>query len=328
MTNNVYCYCYYYCYYYYKKKDVGNKAAVFPLQLLGFDVDIINSVHFSNHTGHPNGFKGEIMDGDQLINIIKGLEMNHLLSNIHHLLTGYIGSITFLRSVLNVLQLLKKYNPNIRYVCDPVLGDEGKVYVPQELVFIYRDEVVPLANIVTPNQFEVELLTGIKIHTMDDAIRACNALHDLGPQFVVITSLVIKNNSEQHDDNDNDDNTERITILASQCIKCNHDTKSDESNDDDNNNSPYIKWVVHTPKIPGRFTGTGDVTAALFLAWTAKTNNDLKLTLEKVASTMYTLIKITSEQASGTIASNELRLIQCKRIIENPNIIFQAVQVQ
>ena len=64
------------------------------------------------------------MDGDQLSIILQGLEDNNLLCNIHHLLTGYIGSKSFLHSVLKVLHILKKYNSNVRYVCDP-----GKYYV-------------------------------------------------------------------------------------------------------------------------------------------------------------------------------------------------------
>lgn len=281
---------------------------MFPLQVLGFDVDIINSVHFSNHTGHPHGFTGEVMNGTQLSSILQGLEQNNLLSNIHHLLTGYIGSASFLESVLNVLQTLKQSNPNIRYVCDPVLGDDGKVYVPPELVDIYRTKVIPLANVVTPNQFEAEILTGIQIHTMKDAIAAAHKLHELGPDLVVITSLSVKS------DHQND----IITILASK-------RKQQETNHEV---AVETTWIVETPKISGRYTGTGDLTSALFLAWTTKLKHDLKGTLERVASTMYALIKYTSQQSSDeSIASRELKLIQCKKDIENPTILFEAKQI-
>ena len=294
---------------------MGNKAATFPLQLLGFDVDVINSVHFSNHTGYPNGFKGEIMNGEQLSTILDGLEQNNLLSNIKHLLTGYIGSVTFLRSVLNVLQTLKRYNPTIRYVCDPVMGDDGKLYVPHDLVSIYRSDVIPLANVVTPNQFEIELLTRIDIQTIDDAIRACQALHRLGPDLVVITSLTLNNHDNGDIDTCQEEKKEIITILASQRVK--HKSA---------NNTEFVLWTIDTPKVPGRFTGTGDVTAALFLAWTAKTN-DLKVTLEKVASTMYSLISSTAKTSDGTIVSRELKLIKCKNVIENPKLLFHAKKI-
>jgi pyridoxal kinase len=137
--------------------DVGNKAAVFPLQLLGFDVDVINSVHFSNHTGYPLGWEGDVLDGATLLKLVDGLERNGLLSDdsiegsnagrIGHVLTGYIGSESFLRSVVNVVQKIRASNSKCRYVCDPVLGDGGKFYVPEELVDIYRKDVLPLVSL-------------------------------------------------------------------------------------------------------------------------------------------------------------------------------------
>ncbi|KAL2241436.1 UNVERIFIED_CONTAM: Pyridoxal kinase [Sesamum indicum] len=158
---------------------VGNKSAVFPLQLLGYDVDPINSVQFSNHTGYPT-FKGQVLNGDQLWDLIEGLEANNLLYYTH-LLTGYIGSVSFLNTVLKVVDKLRSINPNLTYVCDPVLGDEGKLYVAQELVSVYREKVVPVASMLTPNQFEAELLTGFRIVSEQDGREACNILHAAGP---------------------------------------------------------------------------------------------------------------------------------------------------
>jgi len=285
--------------------DVGNKAAVFPLQLLGFEVDIINSVHFSNHTGYPGGWEGDVLGGEQLTLILNGLERNGLLSKINHLLTGYIGSESFLRSVLNVLHTIKKQkgSDNIRFVCDPVLGDNGKLYVPKELIPVYREEVIPLANVLTPNQFETELLTGISISTIEDGQNACKYLHDIGPKLVVITSL---NLTKEND-------VKMITILASERVY--------------NDGMKIIEdhvWCIDTPVISGQFTGTGDVCCALLLAWTAKEPNNLSAALEKVASTMFQLIKVTAEDSDDTIASKELKLIKSKKTIEAPNIIFQA----
>ena len=89
----------------------------------------------------------------------------------------------------------------------------------------------------------------------------------------------------------------------------------------------YNVWSIDTPKIPGRFTGTGDITAALILAWTTKIKDDLKGTLERIASTMYALIKYTAEHSNDSIASRELKLIQSKNTIENPTIQFEARKV-
>ncbi|CAN0913750.1 Pyridoxal kinase [Linum grandiflorum] len=174
---------------------VGNKSAVFPLQLLGYDVDPINSVQFSNHTGklfifgYPS-FKGQVLNGQQLWELIEGLEANNLLYYTH-LLTGYIGSESFLNTILKVVNKLRTINPKLTYVCDPVMGDEGKLYVPQDLVAVYREKVVPVASMLTPNQFEAEQLTGSRIVSESDAREACNKLHAAGPSKVVITSINI-----------------------------------------------------------------------------------------------------------------------------------------
>ena len=105
---------------------VGNKCAVFPLQLHGFDVDPILSVQFSNHTGY-GCWKGEVMTGEQLQSLVEGLEQNGLLEGYTHLLTGYIGSASMLRTVARLVRKLRTYNPNLVYVCDPVLGDNGRL---------------------------------------------------------------------------------------------------------------------------------------------------------------------------------------------------------
>ncbi|KAJ6684248.1 PYRIDOXAL KINASE [Salix viminalis] len=168
---------------------VGNKSAVFPLQLLGYDVDPVNSVQFSNHTGYPT-FKGQVLNGHQLWELMEGLQANDLLYYTH-LLTGYIGSVSFLNTVLEVVKKLRSINPKLTYVCDPVLGDEGKLYVPTELVAVYREKVVPVASMLTPNQFEAEQLTGFRIVSEHDGREACNKLHAAGPAKVVITSINI-----------------------------------------------------------------------------------------------------------------------------------------
>ncbi|THF98391.1 hypothetical protein TEA_029205 [Camellia sinensis var. sinensis] len=137
---------------------VGNKSAVFPLQLLGYDVDPINSVHLTSVS------------------------------------VGYIGSVSFLNTVLEVISKLRSVNPKLTYVCDPVMGDEGKLYVPPELVAVYREKVVPVASMLTPNQFEAEQLTGLRIVSEQDGLEACNILHAAGPPKVVITSISIDGN--------------------------------------------------------------------------------------------------------------------------------------
>jgi pyridoxine kinase len=224
---------------------VGNKCAVFPLQLHGFDVDPILSVQFSNHTGYGS-FAGEVMTGDQLWSLVEGLETNGLLEGYTHLLTGYIGSASMLRTVARLVRKLRAYNPDLVYVCDPVLGDNGKMYVPAELVQIYREEIVPLATMLTPNQFEAEILTGLTITNEEEAVAACAALHAAGPPSVVLTSLDLPSGPEgEGGDGDGGDgeHSSSITLLGSttepQGERCGQ------------------RFRIVVPRIPSYFTGTG-----------------------------------------------------------------------
>jgi pyridoxine kinase len=306
---------------------VGNRAAVFPLQLLGFDVDFINSVNFSCHTGYDHFPHGQVMNGDQLRDIMEGLEMNGLIGNdgedggenceaIGSILTGYIGSASFLEAVLDVLTMVRKYNPDARFVCDPVLGDDGSFYVPEELVELYKTVVIPKADVVTPNQFETEQLTGIKVETIDDARKACDVLHKMGPSIVFITSAILDEiptgddtTSEDEPLDEEKDGNKVITIIASK--RSNNDGKQE-------------MWRIDCPKIPGSFTGTGDVTACLLLGHLENNPDDLPLVMEMVINTMYLLIERTHKAKGKTVRSKELRLIQSKDIIENPPSTFKA----
>ncbi|XP_011623721.1 pyridoxal kinase isoform X4 [Amborella trichopoda] len=275
---------------------VGNKSAIFPLQLLGFDVDPINSVQFSNHTGYPT-FRGQVLDGQQLWDLIEGLEANGLLFYTH-LLTGYIGSVSFLNMVFQVVDKLRSINPDLIYVCDPVLGDEGKLYVPQELVSVYK-KVVSVASMLTPNQFEVEQLTGLRITSEQDGLEACNLLHATGPSKVVITSLLV------------DD-----TLLL---IGSHQKTKGEAPK--------QFKIVI--PKIPAYFTGTGDLTTALLLGWSNKYPDNLERAAELAVSSLQALLHRTVDdyKAAGfdpQSSSLEIRLIQSQDDIRLPQVTYFA----
>lgn len=290
---------------------VGNKAAVFPLQLLGFDVDVINSVHFSNHTGFEKGFEGDVLQGDQLRSILQGLERNGLLKDVGHLLTGYIGSESFLAAVMDVLKIVRQHSGgNLRYVCDPVLGDVGSgFYVPEELVRLFREQVIPEADIITPNQFEAEKLTEKTISSVGDVKAVCNTLHDMGPAIVFITSVMLET-----------DDKKTISVFAS---------KRDETK----GNTTTQIWRINCPELAGRYTGTGDLFSALLLGHSALSPDNLPQTMEKVMNTMYASIQ-RSLELSPDDASLDLKcprglaLIQCKDIIENPPLEFKAELIQ
>lgn len=276
---------------------VGNKAAVFPLQILGFDVDPINSVQFSNHTGYAT-VKGQVLDGEQLWALIEGLEANDLL-HYTHLLTGYIGSVSFLETILRVVDKLRSVNPNLIYVCDPVMGDDGKFYVKPELVPVYREKVVPVATMLTPNHFEAEQLTGRRIETEADALEACIALHAAGPSKVVITSLPINN---------------MLTVVGSHVQSKGKAPK---------------QFKIIVPKLHSYFTGTGDLMTALLLGWSHKFPDDLDKAAELAVSSLQAVLKNTIadyDKARALPAPKthqlELRLIQSVNELRSPEVKF------
>ncbi|XP_044269555.1 pyridoxal kinase [Tribolium madens] len=273
---------------------VGNKSATFPLQLLGFEVDFINSVQFCNHTGYKK-VAGQVLTEKDLDDLALGLQANNL-DFYSHLLTGYIGAESFLKRICALVKHLKSVNPSLTYVCDPVMGDNGRMYVPADLLPIYKNSILPLADIITPNQFEVELLTDMKINNVEDAWKAVDFLHNKGPKIVVVSSTELGND-------------QNLLVLASKKV-----------------GSSSEKVTIKVPKLSGSFTGTGDLFAALFLAWMHKSGNNLKESLEKTVSTLQAVLKRTIECAKGEVTSRakELKLIQSKKDIESPTIVASA----
>jgi len=285
---------------------VGNKAAVFPLQVLGLEVHSINSVKFSNHTGYGN-WKGNVLNSSELKDLMTGLE-NNKLDEFSHILTGYVGSFSFLEQLSISIQQLKCKNPNTVYLCDPVMGDNGHLYVPKELLYIYRDKLIPLADIVTPNQFEAELLTETKIQNDADAIESMKMLHNMGAKTVVISSSVLGSTED--------------------CFSAFGSTR-------DGNDGPLEVWKIDIPRIPHLFTGTGDLFAALLLAWMHRSKGNLSTSMEKSIGTLQEVLRRTARYAEDQVAQGkpygvkilELRLIQSKEDIENPPTSIKAVRL-
>ncbi|EKX44116.1 hypothetical protein GUITHDRAFT_87533 [Guillardia theta CCMP2712] len=262
---------------------VGNKSAVFPMQTLGIEVDFVNSVQFSNHTGYPT-WTGKALDGDDLSELIRGLRSNGLLKHTH-LLTGYMRSASLIRCVMETLDELRKENGQVIYVCDPVMGDNGQLYVPQEIVSVYRDEVVPKATILTPNQFEAEVLTGVKISDISSAVKAIDILHERGVQCVVITSMHLEG-------------SDSIFLLASLS----------------SSSQPPQRLKITIPKLEATFTGTGDMLAALILSWFQLTD-DLKTVIENATATLQAVLANTVK-----LQSKELQLIYSRKEISDPQV--------
>ncbi|KAI9482489.1 putative pyridoxal kinase [Coemansia sp. RSA 989] len=304
---------------------VGNRAAAFPLQLLGHQVDVINTVQFSNHTGY-NTVRGERFASSHILDLFAGLQANGLDHGYTHLLTGYMGNSDNVRAVESIARQLKQTNPELTFVVDPVLGDDGALYVPQELVALYRDVLCPMASLVTPNQFEAEMLTNTKIASLEDAKRACDQLHSLGVSNVVITSAELAGQ----------DPAQNVLYLVGSeyCLS----TKSKH------------QFAIAFPRLSGYFTGSGDFFAALLLARHASLAPQfnelgaLAKACELALATQAGVMAATKQhqdstgvsalpdlprgqRASEMVKGFELRIIPARHLITDPTDKFTATSI-
>ncbi|TPX43708.1 pyridoxal kinase [Synchytrium endobioticum] len=294
---------------------VGNKAATFPLNLHGFHVDCIHTVLFSNHTGYPT-VKGDRLDGDSLRAITRGLKANGMLHSYSHILAGYIGQETALEAVAELVEWLKHTNKDTLLLLDPVMGDEGKLYVPQGSVRIYKERLLNLADILTPNAYEAELLSGIKITDMRSAIQCLDWLHHhSSANYIVITSLDL---TLPH----LSDDTTHLHLVASY-----------------KQHQRVQRFTISFPKLAlanGAFTGTGDLFAAMLLAHLplSATLQDFVTACEKATATLQGVLKTTMDNFNRArkaelddiqlIRARELAVISSKHHIENPEIVYRA----
>ncbi len=173
---------------------VGNKASVFPLQCMGYDVCPINTVQFSNHTGYGQ-WGGDIFSADHILTIFDHMKKLKLLDRCKAVLSGYIGSAEIGSAIKKMVADLKS-NQDTIYLCDPVMGDNKKCYVKHEVQSFFKDSLS--ADIITPNLYEAEILSGVKITDIDSLKQAANALFVRGAKVVAITSVVFEDNNTKY----------------------------------------------------------------------------------------------------------------------------------
>jgi pyridoxine kinase len=167
---------------------VGNAAAVFPLQRLGFDVWRVDTVVFSNHPAHGR-HKGRIVGAGEVETLLDGLADLGLWDQCEAVMSGYLGSAETGAVIAETVARIRAARPDMLYLCDPVIGDDGKVYVGEGIVDFYRNAGIPTADIVTPNAFEAAHLTGIATTTSEGALAAARALRAAGPRTAVVTGV-------------------------------------------------------------------------------------------------------------------------------------------
>ncbi|KAF7255463.1 hypothetical protein EG68_07640 [Paragonimus skrjabini miyazakii] len=320
---------------------VGNRSATFPLQVLGIEVDYINSVQFSNHTGYPC-VKGQVLNATDLKELYAGLKANGL-HRYTHVLTGYVGSAGFLEAVGEIIKDLKQDFPSVKYYCDPVLGDSGELYVPAELIPIYKEKILPLADVILPNQFEAELLTGCSITDEASALSCIRALHtQFNVPTVVISSTDIRSDAHRSSFPNHDCMLGYASRLRpgfqSGDAQTVNQPLSTESVYHESECFEQVRLII--PVLNAEFRGTGDLFSALSLArleGTSKpgTQSSLVDAFQLVICTLQSVLRRTlfysnSATSDGTDLTKsallELKLVQSVDDIRTPPLTNNYVQ--
>ena len=274
---------------------VGNRAATFPLQRLGHEVWAVNTVEFSNHTGY-GAWRGRAASAAQVGEIVAGIEALGQFARCDGLLTGYVGDAALADVVLDTARRVRAANPRAVWCCDPVLGDvDTGIYVRPGIDAFFRDRAIPAADLVTPNHFELEHLTGHTVRTLSDALQAARSLLGApgqpGPRLALVTSL------RRHDAPE-----DMIEMLAV---------------------APQAAWRISTPLIGFDIApnGTGDAVAALFTAhWIA--TGDVAGALGQAASSIFAVLEATRQ-----LGERELQLVAAQDRLVAPPRRFPAEQL-
>lgn len=269
---------------------VGNSAAVFPLQRLGVEVLPVSTVLFSNHTGYGS-WRGLRLAPADVAEVVLGIEERGAFPGLDVVLSGYLGDAGTAAVVADAAVRVKAANPAAIYACDPVMGNvtAGR-FVAADIPDVLRRAVVPHADLITPNQFELGLLTGTEPTTLDSLLDAVDAARAIGPSTVLVTSVARAEGDPA-----------AIEMLAVDAGGA---------------------WLVSTPRLPGTFGGTGDVTAALFTAHLRATL-DAATALARTASSVFDLVELTV--ASG---DRELRLVEAQDRYAEPRLQFPVTRVR
>jgi pyridoxine kinase len=202
-------------------------------------------------------------------------------------LSGYLASADMGHAVLNAVARAKRVNAKALYCCDPVLGDAGRgLFVTPEVADYVRGRTVPAADIVTPNHFELETITGRSVRDLAQALSAIDALRTLGPRVVLVTSL----------------RTAETPVDAIDLVAC------DEPG----------RYRLRTPKLAVAAHGAGDLIAALFFAHYLGSASVAEA-LERSAASVFGILKRTAD-----LGAEEMALIEAQDELVNPGTTFRA----
>ena len=268
---------------------VGNSAAVFALQRLGCEVWPVHTVQFSNHPGYGQ-WRGSLFDAAHVGDVVRGIAERGALSRCDGVLSGYLGAAEVGAAILDAVALTKAANPQARYCCDPVIGDVGPgEYVRAGIAEFLRARALPAADVVTPNQFELERLSGQGSATLAAALAAAETLRTRGPQAVLVTSL----------------HTMETPPDAVDLLACDANGR----------------FLVRTPLLPVAVNGAGDAAAALFFFHYLRTG-EIAAALGRTVSSIFGLVRRTAQ--AGT---RELLLVEAQEELVAPSQTFRPQPV-
>ena len=273
---------------------VGNSAAVFPLQRLGHEVWPVYTVNFSNHTGYGQ-WGGSPIAASEVTHIVHAMEKRGALAQVDVVLSGYQGGTDIADAILDTVARVKALNSQATYTCDPVMGNaKSGCFVNPAIPVLLLERVVPQADLVTPNQFELGFLAGMTVQTLDETLRAVDAVMAMGPRAVLVTSVQRPDAAPG-----------TIEMLAVDATGA---------------------WLVATPYLPFKANGSGDVTAALFTAHYSQhfgASGAACQALERTTASMFELL-----QRTHTSGQRELQLVQAQESYVAPRVHFAARQVR
>ncbi len=164
--------------------SVGNRAAVFALETLGFPVWAVPTVILPWHPGHGPATRIVPPPAD-FAALMKDLEGSRWLGEVGAVLSGYLGDAAQAEAVASLVEAVKARNPRAIYVCDPVIGDKGGLYVPEATAVAIRDRLMPIADVATPNRYELSWMAG---EPLDDISSVLRAASDAAPSTMLVTS--------------------------------------------------------------------------------------------------------------------------------------------
>ena len=266
---------------------VGNASAVFPLQRLGAEVWAINTVQFSNHTGYGS-WRGQVFPASLIRDCVGGIEERGVMTRCDAVLSGYMGDAEIGEAIFDAAGRVRAANAKAVWCCDPVIGDVGRgVFVRPGIPEFFRDRALPAADIATPNQFELEWLTGGPVTDLAGAKAAVTRLQASGrPRCVLVTSLQIE-----------DTPADAVELLAAE-------------------GGGF--WRLRTPKLRLSVNGAGDAIAALFLLHRQRSGSAAEA-LSAAASSVYGVLRHT--EAAG---SREILTVAAQEEFVSPSEVFRA----